>query len=72
MTKMAYMPIYGKTPSKIVFYGTGVPISRKCDLSTTMGLKIMTMLTNHDHDHHDHVDHIDQFYGKVNVGPLYI
>ena len=42
MTKMAYMPIYGKTPSKIFFYGTGVPISRKCDLSTTMGFK------NHD------------------------
>ena len=32
MTKMAAMPIYGKNPSKIVFLGTGGPIS------TTLGM----------------------------------
>ena len=29
MTKMAVMPIYGKTPLKIFFSGTGRPISTK-------------------------------------------
>ena len=29
MTKMAAMPIYGKNPSKIIFSGTGGPISTK-------------------------------------------
>ena len=29
MTKMAATPIYGKTPSKVFFSGTGGPISTK-------------------------------------------
>ena len=29
MSKMAAMPIYGKNPSKIIFSGTGGPISKK-------------------------------------------
>ena len=29
MTKMAAIPIYGKNPSKILFSGTGGPISTK-------------------------------------------
>ena len=29
MTKMAAMPIYDKNPSKIFFFGTGGPISKK-------------------------------------------
>ena len=32
MTKMTTMPIYGKNPLKIFFYGAGGPISTKLDM----------------------------------------
>ena len=39
---MAAMPIYGKSPSKIFFSGTGGPISMK------LGMKYYNVYINHD------------------------
>ena len=47
MTKMAAMPIYGKTPSKIFFSGTGGPISKKLDMKHRW-LKYYNVYINHD------------------------
>ena len=47
MTKMAAMPIYGKNPSKILFYGTGGPISMKLCIKHRW-LKYYNVYMNHD------------------------
>ena len=45
MTKMAAMPIYGKNPSKIIFFsGTGRPISTKLIASVTRVLQCIYKL----------------------------
>ena len=47
MTKMAAMPIYGKNTSKILFSGTGGPISKKHGLKHRW-LKYYNVYINHD------------------------
>ena len=47
MTKMAAMPIYGKNPSKIFFYGTGGLISKKLSMKHQW-LKYHNVNINHD------------------------
>ena len=47
MTKMAAMPIYGKNPSKILFYGTDGPISMKPCIKHRW-LKYYNVYMNHD------------------------
>ena len=47
MTKMAAMPIYGKNPSKIFFYGTCGPISMKLCIKHRW-LKYYNVYMNHD------------------------
>ena len=48
MTKMATMPIYGKTHSKIFFSGTGKPISTKLGMKHP-GLQPVIVCSNDDH-----------------------
>ena len=47
MTKMVAMPIYDKTPSKIYFSGTGLPISKKVGVKHRW-LKNYNVCINHD------------------------
>ena len=47
MTKLATMPIYGKNPSKILFFGTGGPISTKLGMKHQW-LKHYNVYINHD------------------------
>ena len=47
MTKMAAMPIYGKTHSKIIFSETGRPISKKLGVKH-LWLKYYNVYINHD------------------------
>ena len=47
MTKMAAMPIYGKTPSKLFFSGTTGPISTKLGMNH-LGLEYYNVIINYD------------------------
>ena len=47
MTKMAAMPIYGRSPSKI-FYRTGRPISTKLNLAWSIDDKKYNNVYNND------------------------
>ena len=47
MSKMAAMPIYGKNPSKIFFYGTTESISMKLGMKH-WGLKYYNVFINYD------------------------
>ena len=47
MTKMTAMPIYGKNPSKIIYSGTGRPISTKLGMRHR-GLQPIRICSNDD------------------------
>ena len=47
MTKMAAMPLYGKSPSKIFFSGTGGLISKKLGMQH-WGLQPFIVCSNYD------------------------
>ena len=47
MTKMAAMPIYGKNPLDIFFFGTGTLISKKLGMEHWL-LKYYNVYINHD------------------------
>ena len=62
MTKMAAMPIYGKKTSKIFFFRTGGPISKKLGMKHRW-LKYYNVYINHDPEMT-----LTFFYGKVSIG----
>ena len=61
ITKMAAMPIYGKTPSKIFFEGTAEPIAMELDMQQ-LRLKYYNVCINH-----GPVMTLTDSYGKINI-----